>query len=58
MNNTQTCPSQWQSWKISNELKEVLTESNNVILPTTRDELIELSTNGKEKCTYPQTAGC
>ena len=52
MNNTQTCPSQWQSWKISNELKEVLTKSNNVILPTTRDELIELSTNGKENLIY------
>ena len=55
MNNTQTCPSQWQSWKISNELKEVLTKSNNVILPTTRDELIELSTNGKENLIYKVT---
>ena len=42
----------WQYWHIGNDLKKVLETSSNVILPQNRDELINLSTNGKDNSTY------
>lgn len=52
MENLLTSNKVWQHWHISDELKQLLDKSSNVILPEKRDELIELSTNGKENLTY------
>ena len=38
----------WQNWGICNELKTVFDECPNVILPDTRNELINLSVGGKD----------
>lgn len=55
MNNKISTQEQWQSWKISNELKGILNNAKNVLLPETREELINLSTNGKNNLTYEVT---
>ena len=34
-------------WRISNEIKKLFSKCKNIIIPDTRDELIDLSVNGK-----------
>lgn len=48
MENLLTSNKVWQHWHISDELKQLLDKSSNVILPEKRDELIELSTMVKK----------
>lgn len=42
----------WEHWNISDELKQVFAECGEIILPETRDELIDLSLGGKENTYY------
>lgn len=42
----------WESWEISAELKKIISECPKVIIPETRNELIDLSLGGKENNTY------
>ena len=50
--NKQDC---WQNWKICEELKTVLKKSQNIILPESREELIDLSVGGKGNLEYNVT---
>ena len=43
---------EWKHWHISDDLKALFEKSSNVILPDTRDELIDLSVGGKGNKTY------
>lgn len=43
---------EWKHWHISDELKELFEKSKKVILPDTREELIDLSLGGKENVTF------
>lgn len=42
----------YESWKIGNDVKEVLEKAKNVILADTRDELVDLSVGGKGNMTF------
>lgn len=37
----------WDSWQIPNDLKEAFNKSKNIILPTKREDLVDLSMGGK-----------
>ncbi|MEI7474507.1 MAG: DUF4914 family protein [bacterium] len=42
----------WKNWNIPDEVKYVLDNAPNVIIPKSREELIDLSVGGKDSLTY------
>lgn len=52
MENTLNERINWQDWKISDELKSIFAKSTRIILPETRDELINLSLGSKDNLEY------
>ena len=52
MENTLNKQINWQNWKISEDIKNVFEKSPNIILPETREELINLSVGGTDKLEY------